>query len=343
MPLDLLPVNNCTIGFCLFIFGLGILPKSGCVAQTNSTGEYNVVIVGATPAGIAAAINAARYGHTVLLAEEYAQVGGLMTSGLSFTDFISYEVLGGTFLDYTRRVEAYYSDTYGPGSEQHLASHGGIHAEPHVTLDIFRQMLAEYKHITVQTNVRLADVTYDTSADSTKTIQSVMLTDTQTGDPRSVRGKIFIDATYEGDLAARADADYWVGRESRAAYGEFLAGKIFYRYGVILPGSNGTADKKIQGYNFRPIMTDNPANRLLVPQPPNYRREDYVGIAEVLREEKVSQVFVEKGQRRLVPHPTAAQPQSRRKRHQKRAGAHGAARRKLRLSRRQSRNPAGHC
>lgn len=288
-------MNNRAIGFCLFIFGLGILPKSGCHAQENSRRDYDVVVVGATPAGIAAAINAARYDHTVLLTEEYAQVGGLMTSGLSFTDFISYEVLGGTFLDYTRRVEAYYADKYGSGSEPHRASHGGIHAEPHVTLDIFRQMLAEYERITVRTNLRLVDVTYDTGADSTKTIRSVTLTDTQTEDARSVRGKIFVDATYEGDLAARADADYWVGRESREAYGEFLAGKIFYRYGVILPGSNGTADEKIQGYNFRPIMTDDPANRLLVPQPPDYRREDYLGIADVLREGKVSQVFVEKG------------------------------------------------
>ena len=106
--------------------------------------------------------------------------------------------------------------------------------------------------------------------------------------------KVFIDATYEGDLAAQAGAEYWVGRESRAEYGEFLAGKIFYQYGVILPGSNGGADHKIQAYNFRPIMTDDPDNRLMVPKPPAYDRNDYVGIAEVLKQGKVSQVFVEK-------------------------------------------------
>ena len=280
---------------CLLAFGLILLSKPECIAQGSDPDNYDLVVVGATPAGIAAAINAARYNHTVLLAEEYAQVGGLMTSGLSFTDFISYEVLSGTFLDYTQRVEAYYAEKYGTGSEQHQASHGGIHAEPHVTLEIFRQMLGEYDQITTRTNLRLTDVAYQTGADSIKLIRSVSLTDTQTGDTLGVRGKIFVDATYEGDLAARAGADYWVGRESREEYGEFLAGKIFYRYGVILPGSNGTADKKIQAYNFRPIMTDDPANRVLVPKPPGYRREDYVGIAEVLREGKVSRVFVEKG------------------------------------------------
>ncbi len=284
-----------TVRICLLIFGLISLSSREGAAQEDSPRDYDVVVVGATPAGIAAALNAARYDHTVLLAEEYAQVGGLMTSGLSFTDFISYEVLGGTFLDYTQRVEAYYAEKYGTGSEQHLASHGGIHAEPHVTLEIFRQMLGEYDQITTRTNLRLTDVAYRTGADSTKLIRSVSLTDTQTGDTLAVRGRVFVDATYEGDLAARAGADYWVGRESREEYGEFLAGKIFYRYGVILPGSNGTADQKIQAYNFRPIMTDDPANRVLVPKPPGYRREDYVGIAQVLQEGKVSQVFVEKG------------------------------------------------
>ena len=288
-------MNKQIISFFLLTFGLILLPKSGCIAQGSEPDNYDLVVVGATPAGIAAALNAARYDHTVLLAEEYAQVGGLMTAGLSFTDFISYEVLGGTFLDYTQRVEAYYADKYGTGSEQHRASHGGIHAEPHVTLDIFRQMLGEYDQITTRTNLRLTDVAYRTGADSTRTIRLVSLTDTQTGDTLTVRGKMFVDATYEGDLAARAGADYWVGREARQAYGEFLAGKIFYRYGVILPGSNGTADQKIQGYNFRPIMTDDPANRVPVPQPPDYRREDYLGIAEVLRQGKVSRVFVEKG------------------------------------------------
>ncbi len=276
------------------IVGLSAFCPLDSVAQQDPD-NYDVVVVGATPAGIAAAINAARYDHTVLLAEEYAQVGGLMTAGLSFTDFISYEVLGGTFLDYTRRVEAYYTEKYGTGSEQHRASHGGIHAEPHVTLDIFRQMLGEYDQITTRTNLRLTDVAYRTGADSTRTIRSVSLINPQTGDTLTAQGKVFIDATYEGDLAARAGADYWVGRESRQAYGEFLAGKIFYRYGVILPGSNGTADEKIQAYNFRPIMTDVPTNRVLVPKPPGYRREDYVGIAEVLRQGKVPRVFVEKG------------------------------------------------
>lgn len=263
-------------------------------SQHNEVQNFDLVVVGSTFSGIAAAINAAQYNHTVLLVEEHAQIGGLMTAGLSFTDFISYEVLGGTFLDYTNRVEAYYIKKYGKGSDQYIACHGGIHAEPHVTLAIFKQMLAEYETITIYTNQRLEKVEYLHTSDSSKVIQSISLFDTKQKDTLTVGGSMFVDATYEGDFAAMAKATYWVGRESRQAYGEFLAGKLFFRGGVILPGSNGTEDQKIQGYNFRPIMTNDPANRLLVPKPPIYHREDYLGIAEVLKEGKVSQVFVEK-------------------------------------------------
>lgn len=282
----------------MYVFTAYWLGQSATVAQSvsdNRANSYDVVIYGATPSGIAAAINAARYGHSVLLAEEYNQVGGLMTAGLSFTDFISYEVLGGTFLDYTQRVESYYRQKYGEGSEQHQASHGGIHAEPHVTLVIFQQMLKEYPTITVQTQWRLRSVDRGAVVDSLASIQSATFTNLSTGEAATINGKIFIDATYEGDLAALAGAEYWVGRESRDAYGEFLAGKIFYQYGVILPGSNGTADHKIQAYNFRPIMTNDPNNRVPVPKPVGYNRDDYVGIAEVIKAGKVSQVFVEKG------------------------------------------------
>ena len=72
-------------------------------------------------------------------------------------------------------------------------------------------MLGEYDQITTRTNLRLSDVAYRTGADSTRTIRLVSLTDTQTGDTLTVRGRMFVDATYEGDLAARAGADYWGG------------------------------------------------------------------------------------------------------------------------------------
>ncbi len=263
--------------------------------KKNAVEEYDLVVVGATFSGIAAAINAAEYGHRVALVEEYDQIGGLMTGGLSNTDFISFESLSGTFLDYTRRVEKYYTDKYGANSVQVADCHNGIHAEPHVTLRIFQEMLAEYPNIEQFLNHRLKSVSLENPIQQLRQIEGIKCIDQRNNESVEFHGKVFLDATYEGDLAAFAGAEYRVGRESRQEYGESLAGHIFYQYGRILNGSSGEGDRRVQGYNFRVIMTDNPDNRRLIDQPDNYRREDYLPVAEVLKQGKVSQVFTRFG------------------------------------------------
>jgi hypothetical protein len=102
---------------------------------------------------------------------------------------------------------------------------------------------------------------------------------------------MFADASYEGDLMAQARVTYTFGRESVAQYGEPLAGVRAWTpshqfpvdipardaHGKSLPevsaeprGEPGTADKRIQAYNFRVIVTKDPANRLPWPKPANY-------------------------------------------------------------------------
>ena len=105
--------------------------------------SYDVVVFGGTPAGRFAAINAARQGRSVVLIESTELVGGLMTSGLSWTDFITFESLGGTFREYLDRVLAHYSKAYGPDSPQVKACFRGAHAEPKVTLKVFTKMLSD--------------------------------------------------------------------------------------------------------------------------------------------------------------------------------------------------------
>src|SRR3954469_25470623 len=80
--------------------------------------EFDVLVYGATPAGIAAAVAAAEDGERVLLVEPTARIGGLVTNGLSHTDFRTFEGLNGAFLDFSKRVEAYYRETYGADSPQ---------------------------------------------------------------------------------------------------------------------------------------------------------------------------------------------------------------------------------
>ena len=250
-----------------------------------------VVIYGATPSGIFAALNAARQGHTVTLVEEYPHIGGLMTGGLSFTDFLSLEALGGTFDEYRQRAYRYYQTLYSKDARQVEESYFGVNAEPHVTLDIFRQMLAEQPRIQVLTRHRLLHTQTIRHKGGKLEIQSATFTNLATGKPQTILGKVFIDATYEGDLAVAAGAEYRIGRESREEFCERFAGHIFSKGGQILPGSMGTGDRKVQAYNFRIIMTDSAANRRRVEKPANYDRNRYLPIAGVFASGKVQKVF----------------------------------------------------
>ncbi len=263
------------------------------VLSAQTPGPSDVVIYGATPAGIFAALNAAREGHSVALVEEYPHIGGLMTGGLSFTDFRSLESLSGTFNEYRFRVLDYYKKTYGPNSPQVADSYFGVNAEPKVTLLIFKQMLAEQPSIKVLTEHRLAKASVTKNKAGVSKINAATFTDLATGKPVTINGKIFIDATYEGDLAVAAGAEYRIGRESREEFCEIHAGKIFTKNGQIVTGSTGEGDTRVQAYNFRLIMTDSAANRRMVERPANYRREEFLPIAEVFASGKVKQIFTQ--------------------------------------------------
>jgi hypothetical protein len=253
----------------------------------------DVVIYGATPAGIFAAINAAREGHSVALVEEYPHIGGLMTGGLSFTDFRSLESLSGTFNEYRFRVLEYYKKKYGPNSQQILDSYSGVNAEPRITLLIFEQMLAELPSIKVLTRHRLHDTSVTKQKDGSLKINAATFTDLTSEKRVSISGKVFIDATYEGDLAVAAGAEYRIGRESRDDYCEIHAGHIFTKNGQIVTGSTGVGDNKVQAYNFRLIMTDSAANRRMIAKPALYNREEFLPIADVFANGKVKQIFTQ--------------------------------------------------
>ncbi|GAB3992605.1 FAD-dependent oxidoreductase [Spirosoma daeguense] len=253
--------------------------------------NYDIVIYGATPSGIFAAINAARQGSSVALVEEYKHIGGLMTGGLSFTDFRSLEALGGTFNEYRLRALDYYKTKYGPNSKQVADSYSGVNIEPQITLLLFQQMLAEYPKIQVLTQHRLSRALTQKSSSGNTTITSATFQNLATAKPVTLNGEVYIDATYEGDLAAAAGAEYRIGRESRSEYCEQFAGHIFTKSGQILPGSTGQGDKRLQAYNFRIIMTDSAANRRMIEKPANYNRNEFLPIASVFKSGKVKQVF----------------------------------------------------
>ncbi len=220
--------------------------------------KVDVLVYGATPAGIAASIAAAKGGRDVLLVEPTGRVGGMVTNGLSHADFRTFEGLTGAFLDFTRRVQARY------GKPE--ASFRGTHAEPVINLAVFEDMLAEHPRVRVKRRHVLGGV-----------LRSGPRIVSASFGTSSVEAAIFIDATYEGDLLAAAGVPFRVGREARSEYAESLAPDI--------------ADRQLQGYNFRLVMTKEPANRVAPIAPPGYRREDFLDVLPLFASGRLKTVF----------------------------------------------------
>jgi hypothetical protein len=119
-------------------------------------------------------------------------------------------------------------------------------------------------------------------------------------DGRIFRAKMFIDASYEGDLMARAGVSYVIGREANSTYHETLDGirAVTPKHQFLVavdpwvrpgdpasgllpwiqdqpPGTPGAGDGSIQAYNFRLCLTQNPTNRLPIEPPSDYDPAHY--------------------------------------------------------------------
>lgn len=262
--------------FCtatLVVFALTLPGARRSAADVPVSAE--VVVYGGTPAGIAAALASAESGDRVLLVEPTRHIGGLVTSGLSHTDFRTYEGLTGAFLAFSRRVEADYRKNYGADSPQLRDCQRGTQAEPHVNERVFEQMLAEHSRLSLQKGWRLARATRTSKAGRARLTGAVFVD--AGGTQHDVSARVFIDATYEGDLMAAAGVPWRTGREGRAEYGESLAPE--------------TADHQLQAYNFRVIMTPDPDRRVAVSKPDGYRREDFVEVLPLLQDGRIQRIF----------------------------------------------------
>ncbi|MFO1022895.1 MAG: FAD-dependent oxidoreductase [Planctomycetales bacterium] len=239
--------------------------------------KYDVVVIGGTPGGIAAAISAGRKGRRVLLAEYHPHLGAMSSSGLGASDIEKREMIQGIFREFVDRVYKHYLDRYGPDSEQVRLCKQGYWFEPSVAEQIFDRMVAEVPGITVLKAHQLEQVQKQGNR-----VVSVTLKDRRTGELRSITGDVFIDGTYEGDLYAKAGCEYRVGRESRTDFNEPHAGHIYcdIKSGQIL-GGTGAGDKKIPAYTFRLCITTDPHNQVpMTMPPPDYDRTRYLGYLE---------------------------------------------------------------
>lgn len=276
-------------------------------------GDYDVVVYGATSAGVTAAIAAKKEGVSVLLIAQNDLIGGLTSSGLGATDMANEKVVGGLSYEFYNRVYEYYLNDEAWTSqtrEEYFEALGvdiysgkddGLRMqwvfEPHVAEQIFREMLAEYE-VPVIFNERI-DLDTGVVMDGTR-IQKIV---TESG--KEFGAKVFIDCSYEGDLMAEAGVTYVIGREANSEYGETMNGILPNNGEVetaspfivegdpnsgLLPfiedgslGATGSADSRVQAYCFRFTLSTDPDNMVPITKPENYHPEWYETRARILQ------------------------------------------------------------
>lgn len=249
--------------------------------------SVDVCVYNGNPGGVAAAVAAARSGRSVLLVEPTAHVGGIVSSGLCNVDIIRKNAVAGSYAEFVESVRAFYEKTYGKDSPQYKACREGHHFEPRVAEAMFLRLLQnEGDKLQVIYKYRLEGAQVESARLVSATFQSTA------APPLTVRAKVFIDCSYEGDLAAKAGVKYQVGRESREEFGERHAGVIYTHFGKDehLPGSTGAADAAIQAFCFRMCVTANPENREPIRKPTGYNRDDYRPLLADIQSGKITTI-----------------------------------------------------
>lgn len=278
-----------------------LMVVANSTAQVKPAKPYDVIIYGATPAGVCAAIQVARSGKSVALIEPTASVGGIMVNGLGGTDidnhsdFHNSTAVSGIALEFYRKVAKHY----GRLAEFDEKLKAGIKVpsiwrfEPHVADSIITNWLKEY-HIPIQANTALSE-----SADAVKKT-GTRITQIKTLNGKIYTARVFIDASLEGDLLAKAGISYTWGRESNSLYNEtkngiirettkaqFLVKVDPYKTpgdpnsGGIPTiqdepfGIPGDEDRLLQAYCFRMCLTKDPKNQIAFSKPENYDRGQY--------------------------------------------------------------------
>ena len=279
--------------------------------------DYDVVVYGGTSGAVIAAVQARDMGKSVVLVSPDRHLGGLSSGGLGFTDTGDKSVIGGLSREFYHRVWRHYdSDAawrwqkkaeYGNKGQGTPAIDGAQRTmwifEPHVAEQVFEDLVRE-RGVTV-----VRDEWLDRSKGVRKDGARIVAITTLSG--RTYTGKMFIDATYEGDLLAAAGVSYHVGREANRVYGEehngVQTGVLHHRhhFGVLKtrispyvtpgdpasgvvprvsaahPGNFGEGDRKVQAYCYRMCLTDQPENRIPFAQPAGYDPKQYELLARV--------------------------------------------------------------
>jgi hypothetical protein len=292
-----------------FIAGLNCTRNS-----TNQTFKADVIVYGGTSAAVTSAVQVHRMGQSVIIVSPDRHLGGMSSSGLGFTDTGNKEVIGGIAREFYQLIYLHYQkpeswkwqkqSEYGNTGQGNPAIDGEKRTmwifEPHVAEEAF-EILIKQNNITVFREEWLdrdkGVIKKDGRIISIKTIKGNVY-----------KGKVFIDATYEGDLMSSAGVRYTIGREDNNLYhetyngvqaGVFHHGHYFKdkidpfiipgdpssgllpRISNEIPGENGSGDTKIQAYCFRLCLTQHPENRVPITKPEGYDSTQYELLARL--------------------------------------------------------------
>lgn len=302
---------NRTVNIHLVVVLLFSWIFTSCGAAEGEEKTTDVVVYGGTSAAIAAAVQAKRMGKSVLVISPDTHLGGLSSGGLGFTDTGKKEVIGGISREFYQKIYDHYQSgeawkwqersEYGNKGQGTPAIDGDARTmwifEPHAAEKVFEDFVKEHD-LEV-----LRDEWLDRESGVTMENNRIVAIRTLSG--KEFKGKMFVDATYEGDLMAAAGVSYHVGREANSVYDEewngVQTGVFHHRHhfkvldkpidpywipgdpssGLLPrisgedPGVKGEGDNKVQAYCFRTCMSNHPDNRVPFPRPDNYDSTQY--------------------------------------------------------------------
>jgi len=282
--------------------------------ETPENNSYDVVIYGGTSAAITAAVQAKAMGKSVIVVSPDKHLGGLSSGGLGWTDSGDKRVIGGLSRQFYHRIWKHYQqpeawrwqkpEEYGNRGQGTPAVDKEARTmwifEPHVAEQVFDNWVKEEK----------IPVVRDAWLDREKGVKKEgnRITSITTLDGKTYKGRMFIDATYEGDLMAAAGVSYHVGREANSVYDETWNGVqvgvlhhkhwfakpidpyvvpgdpssgLLPRISPAPPGKKGEGDHRVQAYCFRMCLTNDPRNRVPFPKPEGYDPAQYELLARV--------------------------------------------------------------
>ncbi|UPK72369.1 FAD-dependent oxidoreductase [Chitinophaga filiformis] len=285
-------------------------------ARAQTPIEADVVIYGGTSAAVTAAVQVKKMNRSVVIVSPDKHLGGLSAGGLGFTDTGNKSVIGGLAREFYHRIYLHYAQPsawnwqpqseYGNKGQGTPAMDGAERTmwifEPHVAEQVFEDFVKE-------NNIKVyRDEWLDRKKGVSKKGEKITAIRTLSG--KTFRGKMFIDATYEGDLMAAAKVSYRVGREANSEFNETWNGVQigvlhhghYFKQPVsaykipgdaksgllplispLPPGEKGSADKRVQAYCFRMCLTDLPANRIPFVRPEGYDSTQYELLVRVFK------------------------------------------------------------